>query len=275
MTGLTPAPAALAVLAPVALALVAAAGRHPRWPARRTLAGLAGLATLAGASASGLDDRAAQLLSAHMLQHALIQLVAAPLLVAAAPVRLALGALRSPARRRLARLLRRGHLLAHPCAGLAIFVTVLALVHLPALYDAALRHPLLHAGEHALLLWTAIALWVPIVSVDPLPQRTGAITRVAVLIAAMTAMSALGATLASLSRVAYPAYVAPTLALGHDPLHDQALAGEIMWVAGMVVVLPALLALARDALLAEERAQRRREHHATATAAAEAPGSGR
>jgi putative membrane protein len=274
MTALLPAPAALAVLLPVALALVAAARRHPRWPARRTLTGLAGLATLAGASASGLDDRAAQLLSAHMLQHALIQLVAAPLLVAAAPVRLALGTLRSPARRRLGRLLHRCRVLSHPVAGLAIFVAVLALVHLPVLYEAALRHPLLHAGEHALLLWSAITLWVPIIGADPLPQRTNAIARVAVLIAAMTAMSALGATLASLSRVAYPAYVAPTLAFGHDPLHDQALAGGIMWVSGMVVVLPALLALAWDALWAEERVQRRREHHATATAA-EVPGSGR
>jgi cytochrome c oxidase assembly factor CtaG len=96
---------------------------------------------------------------------------------------------------------------------------------------------------------------------------------VAVLIAAMTAMSALGATLASLPRIAYPAYVAPTHALGHDPLHDQALAGGIMWVSGMIVVLPALLALASDALWAEERAQRRRERHtlpdATATVGSE------
>jgi putative membrane protein len=261
MTALLPAPAALAVLLPVALALLAAAHRHPRWPARRTLAGLAGLATLAGASAPGLDDRAEQLLSAHMLQHALIQLVAAPLLVAAAPVRLALGTLRTPERRSLGRLLHRCRLLTHPVAGLTIFVVVLALVHLPAIYDAALRHPLLHAGEHALLLWSAIALWAPIIAVDPLPLRTAAITRVAVLIAAMTAMSAFGATLASLSRVAYPAYIAPTLALDRDPLHDQALAGGIMWVSGMVAVLPVLLAVAWDALWAEERAQRRRERH--------------
>jgi cytochrome c oxidase assembly factor CtaG len=274
MTGMLPAPGAVAVLVPVALALVVAARRHPRWRRRRTLAGLAGLAALAVASASGLDDRAAQLLSAHMLQHALIQLVAAPLLVAAAPVRLALGTLRSPARRRLARLLHRWHVLTHPAVGLTVFVVALALVHLPAVYDGALRHPLLHAGEHALLLWSAIALWVPIIGADPVPQRTGAIARVAVLIAAMTAMSALGATLTSISRVAYPAYVAPTVALGHDPLRDQALAGGIMWVSGMVAVLPALLVLAWNALWLEERTQRRRERH-VALGAAGAVGSKR
>jgi cytochrome c oxidase assembly factor CtaG len=155
----------------------------------------------------------------------------------------------------------------HPLAGLSIFVATLALVHAPPFYDAALRHPLLHAGDHALLLWSAIALWVPIIGADPVPHRTGAITRVAVLIAAMTAMSALGASLASISRVAYPVYVAPTVALGHDPLRDQALAGGIMWVSGMIVVLPALLVLAWNALWLEERTQRRREHHVSSGAA--------
>jgi putative membrane protein len=267
MTQLLPPPSALAVLLAVALAFAAATRRHPRWPVRRTLAGLAGLAALSGAAASGLDDRAERLLSAHMLQHALIGLVAAPLLVAAAPVRLALGTLPPPARRCLARQLHRWRVLTHPVVGLAVFVLVLALVHLPAIYQAALRHPLLHAGEHALLLWSAIALWVPIIGADPVPHRTGPIARLGVLIAAMTAMSALGAVLASMSRVAYPAYVAPGLALGDDPLRDQALAGGIMWVSGMIVVLPALLVLAWDALWAEERAQRGRERHASKGAA--------
>jgi cytochrome c oxidase assembly factor CtaG len=259
VNALAPDPAALAALAPLALGLVLAARRHSRWPARRTLLGLGGLAALA--VAFGLEARAGERLSAHMVQHMLLGLVAAPLLVASAPVRLALGTLPAPARRRLARALHHPALraLTHPLAGLAIFVVVLAGVHVPAVYEAALRDPLLHAGEHALLLWSAIALWVPLVGADPLPRRAGAVARVSVLIAAMTAMSALGATLAALPKPAYPAYAG----LGGNPLRDQALAGGVMWVAGMVVVLPALLALAWSALWAEERAQRARERHAT------------
>jgi len=250
-----------ALLLVAAAVLVAAARRHRRWPPARTAAGLGGLATLGVAFAPGLDERSAQLLSAHMLQHGLVALVAAPLLVAAAPVRLALGTLPRTWRRSLARLLHRPwlRLLAHPISGLVIFVAVLAAVHVPAVYEAALLTPALHGAEHAALLWSAIALWAPLVAADPLPHRAGALARVGVLIGAMTAMAALGAFLAAAHRVVYPSYAAPSIALGRDPLQDQALAGGIMWIGGMVVVLPALLALAWAALAGEERRERARE----------------
>ncbi len=242
-------------------ALVWATRRQRRWPAARTAAGLAGLAALGVAFSPVLDDRSAQLLSAHMLQHGILALVAAPLLVAAAPVRLLLGVLPRGPRRSLAALLHRRWVraLAHPLGGLAIFVAVLAIVHVPAVYEAALRTPLLHGAEHAALLWSAIALWAPLQGADPLPHRAGAIARVGVLIAAMTAMGALGAILAAARDVVYPAYVAPALALGRDPLADQELAGGVMWIGGMVVSLPGLLAVAWAALAREERRQRARE----------------
>jgi putative membrane protein len=251
----------LALLLGAAAVLVGAARRHRRWPPARTAAGLGGLAVLGAALGSGLEERSAELLSAHMLQHGLVGLVAAPLLVAAAPVRLALGALPRGPRRSLARLLHRPwlRLLAHPLTGLALFVAVLAIVHVPSVYEAALRAPLPHGVEHAALLWSAIALWAPLVGADPLPHRAGAVARVGVLIGAMTAMAALGAILAAAHGIVYPSYAASTIALGHDPLQDQALAGGIMWIGGMVVVLPALLALAWGALAREERRQRARE----------------
>jgi cytochrome c oxidase assembly factor CtaG len=251
----------LALLLASGAVLVGAARRHRRWPRARTAAGLGGLGVLAIAFGPALDERSAQLLSAHMLQHGLIGLVAAPLLVAAAPVRLALGALPREQARSLARVLRRPWLraLAHPAAGLAIFVVTLAVVHVPAVYEGALRTPVLHGAEHAALLWSALALWAPLAGADALPHRAGAVARVAVLVGAMTAMAVLGAVLAAARGVAYPSYVAPGLALGHDPLADQALAGAIMWIGGMVVVLPALLGLAWAALAREERRQRVRE----------------
>jgi cytochrome c oxidase assembly factor CtaG len=241
---------AVAALLACAALLVVAARRHRRWPRARTAAGLGGLAALALAFAAPLDDRASVLLSAHMLQHALVALVAAPLLVAAAPLRLALGALPRAQARRLARALRGRRLraLAHPATGLAVFVVVLAVVHLPAVYEAALRHPLAHGAEHAALLWAAIGLWA-------LPRRSGVLARVSVLVAAMTAMAALGAVLAAARGVVYPWYATRSA----DPLADQALAGAIMWIGGMLVVLPALLALAWAALAREERRQRARE----------------
>ena len=238
------------IAVPLALAaawLVWAAHRHPRWPAWRTAAGLAGLAALGAAGLVG-DAR----LSSHMLEHQLIDVVAAPLLVLAAPVRLALGTLGREGRRGLARAAGSWlpRTLTHPVVALAGFAGVLAVVHVPAVYDAALRSPVLHALEHGALFWSSAALWVPMIGAEPVGHRTGMVTRVSVLVGAMSAMGILGAIIAEAPAPLYPAY--PDVA-------DQQLAGGLMWVGGMVVVVPLVLVAAWNALIAEERRQRARE----------------
>lgn len=256
----------LGVLAALAVLAVWAGARHPRWPAARTLATLGGLAALAVAVGSGIDPRAEQLLSVHMVQHMLLGLVAAPLLVAGAPIRLALGTLGPEARQGLARALHAPLIRAvsHPLGGLGLFAGTLAAVHVPAVYDAALSHPVLHDLEHVALLWSALALWAPIIGADPLPHHPGVVMKVSAGIGASVAMNVLGAVLVSTSSLVYPAYRAPAVALGRDPVADQALAGGIMWVGGMVVVAPLLLVVAWRALIGEERRQRAREAHADA-----------
>lgn len=245
-------------------AVTLAAARHPRWPARRTWATLGGLGATAVAVGSGIDARADLLLSVHTVQHMLLGLVAAPLLVAGAPIRLALGTLARGPRLALARGLhtRPVRALSHPSIGLVVFAGTLAVVHVPAVYGAALAHPGLHAAEHAALLGSGVALWAPVVAADPLPHRCGVVLRVSVIIGATVAMNALGAALVSAREVVYPAYRASSVALGRDPLADQSLAGGIMWVGGMAIVLPLLLTVAWGALIGEERRQRAREAHA-------------
>jgi putative membrane protein len=225
-----------------------------RAPARRRglapLAWLAGLAALAVATSPVVDDAAGRELSMHMVQHELLGLVAAPLLAAGAPVRLALAACGRPARRRLARLLRARPVaaLTHPATGAAAYVLVLLTVHLPPLYDLTLRSGAAHAAVHAALLWSALLLWIGLLAADPLPRRASATATIASLIAAMSAMAALGAALAAARHVVYAPY-----ARGGDALADQRLAGGLMSVGGMAIVVPLLLALAWRALLAEER----------------------
>jgi len=218
----------------------------------RIAAGLGGLAALAGTAllAGPADER----LTVHVLEHQLLVLVAAPLLVAAAPVRLALAVLPPAGRRALGRALHAwsARLLSHPAAGLVCFTAVMAVVHLPAAEDAALRHAVLHAVQHAALLWSAIALWAPAVAADPLPRHTGPIGRVAVVLAAMTVMAVIGAVIATAPAPLYAAY---------PDVDDQRTAGGLMWMAGMVASLPALLGCAWHALRAEERRQRARELH--------------
>jgi putative membrane protein len=82
--------------------------RSRRWPLGRTACFLGGLAVLLVALDSGIGASADEHLSAHMVEHMLIWLAVAPLLVAGAPLRLALFATGSAGRRRLARALHSG-----------------------------------------------------------------------------------------------------------------------------------------------------------------------
>jgi len=232
------------------------------WRWTRTLAWIAGLATIGVALGPWVDPAADARLSAHMVQHALLSLVAAPALVAGAPVRLALRTLPRADGRRLARALHAWPVraLGHPLGGLAAFVLVLTVVHVPAVYVFALEHPAAHAIEHAALFWSAVALWAPLIAADPVPARPGPLAGFVVLVLAMSAMGAVGATIAASERVLYLPYATGSA----DPLADQALAGGLMWMGGSIVVIPVMLALVWRALAAEERRQQVRDRRAAA-----------
>lgn len=250
-------------LALAAAGLLYAWGVHRagRWPRRRSVAFAASLAALAVALGPAFEAAGEDRLSLHMVQHLLLSMVAAPLAAWSAPVRLALRA-QSPAARQLtARALHAPVLraLAHPLAGLALFLAVAVGAHVPAVYEAALRDPAVHAVEHAAFFWSAVALWAPLIAADPLPRRMGAIGRFGVMLGAMAAMAAGGAWLASSSALVYGAYRVPAARLGVDPLADQALAGGVMWIGGMAAMLPLLLTLAWRTLADEERRQRVRD----------------
>jgi putative membrane protein len=102
------------------------------------------------------------LYSVHMVQHLLMTLVAAPLLLAGTPAALARRLL---ARRRALTSVRA---LSRPMVGLVQFNLVLVLSHWPMVVDATLRHHPLHFVAHAVLLLSALLMWMPVVS--PLPE---------------------------------------------------------------------------------------------------------
>ncbi|MEA2297969.1 MAG: hypothetical protein QOF77_905 [Solirubrobacteraceae bacterium] len=276
-----------AVLGPVILAAAAyltgarRLGRRGRgWPCRRTVAFLAGLGVLAVASQSGIDRWSERLLSVHMVAHLLIIGPGALLLVAGAPVTLALRTLAGGARRGLVGLLhtRAVRVLTHPAVTLSLFSAVLLATHVPVVYDAALRDPVLHAVEHAAYLWAALLFWAPVAAVDPVPHRLSPVGAIGYLLVAMIPMSAVGAALISTDSVAYSAYLAPARSLGVSALADQRTGATVMWLGGSLVLIAATLLAAWTALLREERRARAREAQAdrrlTAAAAAAAAARG-
>jgi putative membrane protein len=238
----------LAELAAAGAAYAGAWRRVPRWPPARAAAFGAGLAVLAVALVA-LDGAAHRLLSAHMVQHLLLAFVAAPLLVAGSPVALALRASRRRATRRRAAA-RRAAALAQPLIGWAALPAVMALTHFTAVYDTAVEHPLVHAGEHAAYLLAALAFWRPVLGADPVRRRPGAVGRLLYLLLAAGPLALVGVAMQSSTRPWYAAYADRPGALG-----DQHAAGALMWVGGGLVLAVVILAVTWSAV---EREHRRR-----------------
>jgi putative membrane protein len=218
---------------------------------------LAGVAVLWIALQSPVDTYADTRLAVHMVQHLLLTMVAAPLLVLGAPVMLALRAV-APATRRgvLVPLLhsRAVRLLGSPLLGWSLFTLVMWGSHFSPLYEAAVRDSAVHALEHLVYLLSALLFWWPVVGADPGPRRLSHPARLLYLFLAMPQASFLGLALWGADRVLYPSYQA---ALGPAALADQRLAGTIMGSAGMLVMVPALGLVLLDWLRREERAAAR------------------
>jgi cytochrome c oxidase assembly factor CtaG len=216
---------------------------------------------LALALLSGVDSFSRELLSVHMLQHLLLGLIAPALLLCGAPVRLALGCSPPAARTTLARLLahRVSVRMSSPAVGFVLFAGVILLTHLTSVYELALDNSAVHALEHAAYFWTGLVFLAPLIAADPLPHPPSALGRFAWLMGAMTVTAIPGVLLTFSTSVRYPFYLAPARALGRSALSDQHLAGVIMWVGGSVVMFALALTVAMQAMLAEERRQRRRE----------------
>ncbi|HTJ74526.1 MAG TPA: cytochrome c oxidase assembly protein [Acidimicrobiales bacterium] len=188
------------------------------------------MVTLAVALLPPLAERADDGLVAHMVQHVLLLVVAAPLLALAAPLPTLLRALPGVPGATAWRRALRSHSrrwLAWVSATLVVSSAVMLAWHAPVLYEAALHHEVVHAFEHVSFLATATAFWWA-VGLGAARPRGGAVA--AVFVAALPG-TALGAALTLAAKPWYPDY--PSLA-------DQQLAGVVMWgFAGLAYVLAA------------------------------------
>ena len=237
-------PAAVVLLAVAAVAYVRgreeAGGQDGRRPAVRWWVGLAFLAV---ALLSPIATYAEALLSVHMVQHLLLAFVAAPLLVSsgAGPVLVAglppavNGVLRRVAASRPYRLVTQ------PVVAWTVFAAAGWLVHFSPLFDLALRQPVVHAAEHALFLGTGLLFWLPVLGRHGELSSPG---RLLYLALAMPQNTFLAVAISSAARPLYETYERLARAWGPSVLDDQRLGGGIMWVAGDLTLLVAVLAVA-------------------------------
>ena len=238
------------------------------WPWWRTTLFFLGLVTLTLALASGIEVLAGDLFSVHMLQHMLLTIVAAPLLMLGGPVRPLLRGLPMIVRRGVVRPLAASgavravlHLARHPLVAVAIYVGGLYLWHWPALYDAAVESDGLHVLEHTHFVIGALLFWSVVIDPEPFRGTLPYAARIVYLLLAGAAQNTLlGGLLAFSSRVLYPHYAERAARLGVDALTDQRIGGAVMWVPGDAIFLVAASGAFFLWLETEEREQRRREN---------------
>lgn len=221
-----------------------------------------GLLVVAAALVGPLDATADTRFSAHMVQHALLILVAAPLFALGTPITVLVLSLSASARRRTTtRLLRSrvGKLVLSPMFALAAFVLVLWGTHLPSVYDAAVENQELHDLEHLLYLVTAVLFWSAVIGLDIGPPRLAYPARLLSLFLSMAAMEVVGLVLSTAGRALYPHYAREAREAGISALGDQHTGGVVMWLSGAVVVVPAMAGVVLAWLAEDERRTVREE----------------
>jgi putative membrane protein len=207
----------------------------------------AGWLTIVVAQVSPLAWLSEQLFSAHMTQHELLMLIAAPLLVLGRPLVVMMWALPATARRRAGDLVqeplvwRPWRFLTAPLVVWALHGAALWLWHLPAWYQGALANDNLHLVQHACFLGTAALFWWTIV--HGRYGRIGYGMAVLYVFTTMLHSGLLGALFTFAPRAIYPAYARSAPAWNVSAVEDQQLAGLIMWIPFGIVFLIVGLAL--------------------------------
>ena len=225
---------------------------HPRW---RELAFLAGLATVAIALNSPIEAYLGELFSVHMLQHLLLELVAAPLLLLGAPATLVLRAAPPSVRRRLLAVLhsRVVSVLSFPLLAWMLFAAVNWGWHLSSLYNQAVEISWLHDIQHITFLGAALLFWWPVVGADPSRWRLPHPVRLFYLFLAMPQNSFLGIALMSAPPSLYPHYASNLRNWGPTPAVDMSIGGMLMWAGGDIAFLLAMGLVVAGWVRAEDR----------------------
>ena len=166
------------------------------------------------------------LFTGHMVQHLVLTFVTPPLLLAGTPGWMLRPALAVPAVAAVARFIT------VPRVAFALFNLVLAVWHLPPLYNSAMYYHEVHIAQHLMFLVTAVIVWWPLLS--PLPELPrlsypGQMLYSFLMTLPMTIVSIF---IVYSDHVLYPAYASAPRLWGLSPLEDQRLGGLIMWIPG-------------------------------------------
>jgi putative membrane protein len=229
------------------------AAEAPVW---RLLCFIGSLLAVMIALVSPVDTLADQLFFMHMVQHML--------LLDLVPILAILGltkAILRPLTRAVGDLEGRAGVLAHPAFAVVLYVAVIWGWHVPAAYDLALRHPVVHVLEHVSFLAAGSLYWWHLLSPIRARMRLDGMGPVLYMASTKLFVGALGMGLAFAPSALYPYYVHHARVWGLSAHDDQSIAGLFMAVEQSLVMGIALVVLFVRALTESEREQLRKERY--------------
>jgi putative membrane protein len=216
-----------------------------------------GMGVLATALLSPIDALAERSFAVHMVEHEMLMVLAAPLLVLARPLEAWVWGLPDTVRRECAALVaapvfrRARGALSRPVSATCVHALALWVWHVPGLFAAAQANLLLHVVQHACFFGSALVFWWAMFGGA---VRIAAPVSLACLFATMLHTSVLGALLTFAPAPRFVTFADADL-FGLPPLEDQQLGGLIMWVPGGIAYVVVALVVV-GAWLAEPRLRR-------------------
>lgn len=220
----------------------------------KPVAYLSGLVVTGFALMSPVDVLGGQLFFMHMIQHLLMIMISAPLLLVSNPFPVLMWGLPRRGRQKVGGLLngpsrfrRIVTRLTAPGIAWLFFFTVYVGWHDPNLYNLALRSDFVHDIEHLTFFFASLLFWWHVTGVAPRFHRTlTTFQRLAYVLAIIPANMILGVVISFATEPIYTYYTTVPRIWGLSVIEDQMISGIIMWIPGsMMYILIALILVSR------------------------------
>jgi putative membrane protein len=205
---------------------------------------------------SPIDSIADNVMFVHMIQHILLLDIVPILLI----LSLTKGLLR-PVTRRVTTIERRAGLLAHPAFAAFLYIAMMALWHVPHMYDLALEHVRVHYLEHTCFLVAGTLYWWHLLSPIRARMALGGMGPVVYMSVTKFFVGMLGIVLTFSTHAFYPWYEHHHEYWGLTARTDQNLAGVVMALEQSVIMGVALVYIVYRMLGDSEQAALRQERH--------------
>jgi cytochrome c oxidase assembly factor CtaG len=231
------------------------------WPRRCTVSYLTGIALVWLVVLGPIGAYDDVFFWSHMVQHIVLMMLAAPLILLGAPVLLILRV--SDRQWRHAHIVpvlrsRAVMMLTHPVVSWLLFAGVLLGTHFSPFFNFSLNHPIVHNYvEHPLYLGAALIYYYPLIGHNSAPHRLPPSGRVISLFAMMIPETMTGFFIYSSNYLMYPFYGHVVRPFGPSALTDQQLAGALMWAGSMIIDSVWVSLAVLDWLHSEERRSHR------------------